>query len=435
MRQRSLLPNPAPSFSDYQEEGAYWLAQRRKAILADDLGLGKTATVILAANIVSPSSVVVLCPKSLIAQWQAEISRFALSPDIYTVLNYERADTAPIAPFVVFDESTYIKNPEAKRTISAITLAMKAEYTYFLTATPVRNNQADLFVPLFAIYPSLQTSHSGDIATDLHRSYKRFLDRFFIVSVNPYTHQTIIKKLAGDQDKVFEAMVNGCMLSRDKTLLELPAFHQRLISVPWAEGQREVYDRVLAGVLEMDDRTVKIVDLLPRMIRLRQVALDPVLCGVSVASGKTDWILQHLDQPTLVFSNFAQYCVRLAAILGYGKASILTGEMTANQRNNEIYRFMSGQTNTFVISAQAGGFGLNLQRATAVVWADLPWTPDVWDQATGRAYRRGQTKEVTEYVLGHPESIDGKLLKVLRRKKNIANETMAMKAVLKELKK
>ena len=111
MRQRSLLPNPAPSFSDYQEEGAYWLAQRRKAILADDLGLGKTATVILAANIVSPSSVVVLCPKSLIAQWQAEISRFALSPDIYTVLNYERADTAPIAPFVVFDESTYIKNP------------------------------------------------------------------------------------------------------------------------------------------------------------------------------------------------------------------------------------------------------------------------------------------------------------------------------------
>ncbi|MHB1669098.1 DEAD/DEAH box helicase [Thiomonas sp.] len=426
---------PDATFSPYQEEGARFLARRKKAICADALGLGKTATLIRVANLLRPASVLVVCPKSLVAQWEREVRRFSTDPLAYRVVNFERVLNEEPAVMLVVDESTFVKNPKALRTQNVVAKAIEAEFCYFLTATPVRNNQSDLFVPLYVIYPeTLRTAHTGDEATDLVRSYYRFLDRFFVVYRNPMFNGAMqIKGVKGAAEAVFAAMVNGCLLSRTQELLGLPPLEKKLVAVDWGAGQERTYQDALEGVLRKTEEDESIPNVLAQMTRLRQCALDPGLCGAEGESGKTRWLVEHLSQdtrPALIFSNFAEYCKRLG--MG-GSVAVLTGDMAAKERDFEVRQFMEGRTDIFVISAQAGGYGLNLQRAQQVIWTDLPWTPDVWEQGTGRAYRRGQEHPVTEWVLGHPNSIDGKLLRVLRRKGKVATATLAMKAVLKEL--
>lgn len=429
------LPTRLP-LDDYQESAARWLQQHRKAILADDIGLGKTATAIGAAELVNQSPVCVVCPKSVIPQWQAEIMRFSDRPDRYYVTNYERAADLPDPRILIVDEATYIKNPEAQRTVTVMEKAMQADYAFFLTATPVRNNQADVFVPFFAIFPSLRTAHTGDLATDLRRSYRNFIRSFFFVDWNPQTGQAIVRNLIKSKRPQYEAMCNHAILRREKKdYLNLPELRQELTSVPWGRGQEEAYQAILTDAVSIPDDKRHHGNILAAMMRLRQVCTDPGLCDLDAESGKAVWLNEFFatqPQPTIVFSYFVDFLE--AMHVSVERSSLLHGGMSSHQREAHKSAFLDGKTDVFFVNYEAGGVGLNLQRAVNVVWVDLPWTPDTWEQGTGRSYRRGQENEVTEIVLGHPSSIDGKILRTLRRKRRYAKDTYAMLNLWKQLK-
>ena len=427
----------------YQQEAVSWWQSRKRGILGDAIGLGKTVSAIAGADTFR-TPVLVVCPKSLKPQWDEHIAQFSSNPASYAVTNYEQLNKWNPAPTVIFDEATYIKSPKALRTVTSIEYAMQADNVLFLTATPVRNHIPDFFTMLFAIFPSLHTSRSGDLRTDLYRSYKNFVNTHFDVEYFEVQGRMIekIKKLNPGSERVIGPMLAHALLKRDKAMLNLPPLSQEFVSVPWAAGQRKTYEAALANVLLMSEGESKHIDnLLARMTRLRQAALAPGLFGGPGGSGKTEYLKEVLREnaeiPTLVFTNYAEYGRQLCTVLDsvlHRPCVCLDGSMSERVREQSKSDFLSGKSNVFILSAQAGGFGLNLQRAQLVIWTDLPWTPDVWEQGTGRAWRRGQENPVHELVLGMPDSIDGKVLRLLRRKERIANEAYAMRELWREMK-
>jgi SNF2 family DNA or RNA helicase len=225
-------------------------------------------------------------------------------------------------------------------------------------------------------------------------------------------------------------------MRRTKKLLRLPTFSREYIAVGMPSEQQKEYNNVLSGVISLPDSSTKdIPNFLARMTRLRQACLSPSLYGGPAVSGKLTWIkdiVPSSDLPTLIFTNYAEFAKLIHAEI---KGSVmLIGEQSASMRQASIDVFVNGKADVFILSASAGGFGLNLQRAKLVIWTDLPWTPDVWEQGTGRAYRQGQTEEVHEIVLGHKDSIDGKVFRILRQKSRVADEVSTMIEVWKQLK-
>jgi SNF2 family DNA or RNA helicase len=427
---------------DYQREAVLWAFEHRKAILADDIGLGKTVTALAWADLYldkPTATALVVCPKSLIAQWRDHAEVYSPFRDKYHYSSYESLHKIQALPTVlVCDEATMVKTPTAQRTAHTLNLALHTPYVLFLTATPVRNNEADLFTMFYVLESSLRCSHTGDLYTDLHRSYQDFVRAFFRIHYIDVGRGRMVAKI-GAPNPAGKAMLNELLrrhvLQRTKALLMLPAFSSEIVSVAMPRYQKDAYTDALNGLLRLEDGLeLDIPTLLARITRLRQASLDPALFGGPASSGKADWLKENLplyDRPTLVFSNYAEYVKRLASMLPDSVS--LTGDMSESMRQASIQAFSEGKAKTFILSAAAGGFGLNLQRANLVVWTDLPWTPDVWRQATGRAYRQGQTEEVHEIVLQHPDSIDGKVVKLLQRKGKIASDVAGMLAVWRQL--
>ncbi|MDG7030087.1 MAG: DEAD/DEAH box helicase [Nitrososphaerota archaeon] len=427
----------------YQVDAVRWAWRVKRGILADDIGLGKTVTAIALADEVirraTPnSSVLVVAPKSLLSQWRSEVERFSEYPSSYHYLNYEALKKLDFYPCcLICDEATYIKSASAQRSIRTVALARQVPYVLFLTATPVRNNEADLFTMLYTMEPFLQSSHTGDLQTDLHRSYADFVSSYFRTFHMEVGGRVITRIGAMNVHgrKVLNDLLGKWVMRRTKSLLNLPTFSRDFIAVDMLSKQRQAYDEVLSGLLRTEGEVPKdIPNFLAQMTRLRQAALDPALYGGVASSAKTDWLkenLKYLSRPTLIFTNYAQYAKRLQDALP--GSVMLTGDMSAEMRQASVDVFMEGKSDVFILSATAGGFGLNLQRASLVIWTDMPWTPDIWMQGNGRAYRQGQTSEVHEVVLGCVDSVDGKIVRLLQKKNRIANEVGNMIAVWQEL--
>ena len=437
-----------PTLLPHQQEAVSYLASLKpsRAILADDIGLGKTATSIAWAETVTGSTaltpkILVVCPKSLIPQWQSEVERFAQNPYAFAYINYESLHKVNFFPTtMICDEATAIKSPTAKRTQLTVHFAKHCQNVLFLTATPIRNNEADLFTMFYCLpYSFLQSSHSGDPATDLVRSYKDFVAAYFHVRRINIDGRTIEKvsgiKSSGRQ--ILSELLETRIVRRTKALLNLPPFSREYMAVNFAPGQEAIYNDVLSDIIRMeDDETKEIPNFLARMTRLRQAVLSPSLFGGKAVSGKLDWLKENvpnLSRPCLIFTNYAQFAKLVHD--SFPGSVLLIGEMDSSTRQASISAFMEGRSDVFILSASAGGFGLNLQRAEVVIWTDLPWTPDVWQQGTGRAHRQGQENPVHEIVLGIPRTVDRVIVELLRSKKKCASEVDAMIYVADRLRK
>ena len=431
-------PPTKPALSEYQLKGAKWLASRRRAILADDIGLGKTATAIAAADLLSPKQTLVISPLSLLPQWREEIQRFARdSRNRWTLVNYEKAKhSTKKYDCLIIDEASYIKSPEAQRSEAVLKIALKTPSVFFLTATPVRNHPSDLINMIFACSTP---PREDDLSVPLKAVWWRWARKYFNVKQG-YFGGVEVGRLMPFMREEWDGLVENFMLRRTKEMLQLPPLSHEGITVPWGDAMQEcAYRTAEAGVIYLDTGEGReIANALTLSMRLRQCALDPALFGGVGGSGKTDWVVEYMqgegqNHKTLLFTEFASYAVALAEKMKKWKPALLVGSMGPGQRAEQIALWKSGKTNLFILSSQAGGFGLNLQEADVVIHADLPWTPDVLQQRTGRAYRRGQQKPVHEIILGHKDTIDGHMYHLLCRKHKIASETVAIATVLQEI--
>ncbi len=445
----------------YQLHGVAWLQHLRAhdlgGFLADDMGLGKTAQTIAhlaiehaEGRLDRPALIVV--PTSLVANWQAELAKFAphlkvailhgidrharrndldgvhVAITTYTVLARDAEEMRGLPwHIVVLDEAQVIKSPDSKSS-QAVRL-LDARQRICLSGTPIENNLQELWSEFAFLMPGLL----GD--------RRLFAKRF----------RTPIEK---NNDIVRRAQlvrrIRPFLLRRTKAEVaqDLPPRHTILRRIDLAPEQRELYETIratlqdevrerIAGLTVAQGRIV----VLDALLKLRQVCCDPRLVKLQSArsvqaSSKLDDLMEMLGEMipegrrVLLFSQFTSMLdlikPRLAAA-GIGFVE-LRGDTV--DRATPVRRFEAGEVPLFLISLKAGGRGLNLTSADTVIHYDPWWNPAAEDQASDRAHRIGQTKSVFVYKLIAADTVEDRIVELQLRKAELANIALDAEAEL-----
>lgn len=393
---------------DYQVAGARHLLSWTGALLADDMGLGKSRQAVVASRLAAGKGrVLIVCPASLRINWEREIR--AVYPDAvvgmvgddristlygceWIIANYERlgglvreVDLA-IAVLTV-DEAHYLKEHEAGRTRNAFILAERIPRRFLLTGTPLLSREVELHTLL-----RLSGHALGRMELKAFRA-----------------------TYAGDSGKrsALAAELQRWMLRRRKDVLtDLGRKHHQVRYVSPAEG-RTAYDKVMADMTLM---------VMPKIVKLRQ----------TLEALKTDFLIetvQSLGQDDKIIV-FAEYMSTVAALkdayaaLGIGAVS-LVGSDAATKRQKAVDAFQTDPAvKVFIGTTSAAGVGITLTAANYVTFASEPWTPALKRQAEDRAYRLGQKRDVFVIVPLIPNTIDEQVHQLLEVKTGLEQDVV-----------
>ncbi len=446
----------------YQEDGFRWLGTLERlgfgGILADDMGLGKTLQVI--AHVLAQKETgrggctLVVCPASLVYNWMSEISRFAPGLAAVAVLgtkaarrvligghegadilvtSYDllRRDVEEYAPLhlsrVVLDEAQYIKNPKAQ--VTRAVKCLDADVRLALTGTPIENRLAELW----SIFDFLMPGYLG--------TRDQFAKRY----------EGPVEAGEADGQRLLQCAVGPFVLRRLKSevLAELPEKTESVVMAQMGPKQKKLYlsyqDRIALQVQHMvragDPSGLgrEKLKVLAELTRLRQICCDPRLCieGYQDGSAKLETCLELVSQAVdaghkaLVFSQFASMLDLLALRLSEEHLSYfqLTGQTSKEARERLVRRFQEGEADVFLVSLKAGGVGLNLTAADVVIHYDPWWNVAAQDQATDRAYRIGQRRDVTVIKLICEGTVEERILKMQESKRGLAESVLGAEVV------
>lgn len=436
----------------YQDHGYRWLCTLETAgfggILADDMGLGKTIqviTMLLAAKGDGDVCGLVVCPASVLYNWIDELGRFA--PDLnavavtgtkserrkiladyagYDVLvtSYDLLkrdiDTYKDLEFThqILDEAQFIKN--AKAAASKSVKLVKANHRFALTGTPIENRLSELWSIFDFLMPGFLYS------------YDQFRKTFEVpISKN------------GDEGatEMLKSMISPFILRRKKkdVLKDLPDKIEEVRYAHMDDEQRKVYDgqavRISKLIEEKGDFNTGKIEILAELTRIRQICCDPGLLLADYTGGSAkreaciDLVRSAVDggHKMLLFSQFTSMLAVLEEDLKREEINYykLTGETSKEERMRLVKAFNSDDTPVFLISLKAGGTGLNLTGADIVIHYDPWWNTAAQDQATDRAHRIGQTRDVTVFKLIAKDTIEEKILRLQETKKELADAVLS----------
>ncbi|MFG2386584.1 DEAD/DEAH box helicase [Streptomyces avermitilis] len=468
---RTPVPQPTAlkaTLRDYQKRGLAWLAEMCElglgGCLADDMGLGKTIT-LLALHLhrqtepATAGPTLVVCPASLLGNWQREAARFAPATPVrryhggdrhlkdlagneivlvtYGVLRRDRETLAANAwSLIAADEAQHVKNPYAVTARELRALPGRARVA--LTGTPVENNLSELWALLDWTTPGLL----GPLTA--------FRDR----------HARAIE--SGEDPQAAERLsrlVRPFLLRRRKSdpgiAPELPAKTETDRVVPLTAEQAILYEAVVRETMAKISEAEGIARrglVLKLLTALKQICNHPAQylkehslrqsTPLNGRSGKLDLLDELVDTITaegesvLVFTQYKQMATLLEKHLAErGVPTLfLHGGTPVTAREEMVDRFQRGEVPVFLLSLKAAGTGLNLTRATHVVHYDRWWNPAVEDQATDRAYRIGQDKPVQVHKLIAEGTVEDKVAKLLEAKRALADAVVGSgEAALTEL--
>ncbi len=444
----------------YQSRGFSWLQFLRQwglgACLADDMGLGKTIQALAliehdreAGN---GKPVLLICPTSVIGNWRMEAERF--TPDL-PVMVHHGVDRLKDAKFkkqvkksalvvssyallhrdfdtfkqidwagVILDEAQNIKNPDTKQAKSARSL--KADYRIAMTGTPVENNVGDLWSIMEFLNPGFLGSQN------------RFKRNFFIPI------QTGRDPRAADRLKRITGPFILRRLKTDKKIIsDLPEKIENKVYCPLTKEQASLYEAVAEDALESlrDSEGIQRKGLvLATLMKLKQVCNHPAQflgdnSPVANRSGKLTRLTEMLEEMlatgdrALLFTQFKEMGGILQGYLQetFGREVLfLHGSVTKSRRDMMIERFQSDGAgpDIFILSLKAGGTGLNLTRANHVFHFDRWWNPAVENQATDRAFRIGQTRNVMVHKFLCLGTLEERIDEMIEHKKEIASKVV-----------
>ncbi|XHR30356.1 MAG: DEAD/DEAH box helicase [Chthoniobacteraceae bacterium] len=439
----AMEPVPLGDLEDvlrsYQKHGVSWLSFLSSnglgGILADDMGLGKTLQA-LAFLRTQPGPSLVVCPSSLIFNWQREVEKFtperkvlilegprrkALFPEIpkadLVITSYPllRRDATRYRGYefstVLLDEAQHIKNPDTQNAQAAGML--RAQRKFILTGTPVENSVRDVWSLMNFVMPG----YLGD-RDDFRERYELPISRHN----DPDALSRLSKRL-----RPFLLRRRKQEVARD-----LPAKLENVAYCELTQAQKQVYSALLEGARAQIDEAGKNKGkaqmlMLTALLRLRQAACDLRLLGEEGKgeSGKVELFKELLSEAVdgghrvLVFSQFVSMLTLLRRELETQETPYCYLDGQTKDRQGEVDRFQSGEVPVFLISLKAGGTGLNLTAADTVIHFDPWWNPAVEAQATDRAHRIGQTQVVTAYKLIARGTVEEKILHLQRKKREI----------------
>ncbi|MFF7813131.1 SNF2-related protein [Streptomyces sp. NPDC007945] len=443
----------AATLRDYQLRGLNWLHRMTSlglgGCLADDMGLGKTITVIALhlhrqgeADTAGPTLVV--CPTSLMGNWQREFERFApgtrvrrfhgagrdldglgAGDVVLTTYGTMRLDAerlaAPAWGLLVADEAQHVKNPYSATARRLRTIGARARVA--LSGTPVENNLSELWAILDWTTPGLlgglgafrrryaDAVEGGDPAAAerlgaLVRPFllrRRKSDPGIAPELPPKTETDRAVSLTPEQAGLYEAVVR-----------------ENLLAISAAEGMAR------RGLV------VKLLTSLKQICNHPAQYLKEERPRIAGRSGKLELLDELLDTilsegaSTLVFTQYVGMARILEAHLAARgvRTQFLHGGTPVAEREAMVARFQEGEVPVFLLSLKAAGTGLNLTRAEHVVHYDRWWNPAVEAQATDRAYRIGQTRPVQVHRLVAEGTVEDRIAALLERKRALADAVL-----------
>lgn len=441
-------PHYASILRDYQKRGVEWLLMlyqyNLNGILADEMGLGKTLQVIALLDSIrnQEKHSLIVCPASLIYNWEDEIRRFSDTLScisitgtkeqrkkrihdiskhdiLITSYDYLRRDIDEYQDitfeYVVLDEAQNIKNQKTKNATSVKEL--HSRHRLALSGTPIENSLAELWSIFDFLMPGYLFSY---------HYFKTQYESPIVLNQN----EDVIKKL--------RSFVSPFILRRTKkeVLKELPdkVDHQYLIDFSKEEQKLYLANLTQASKemqAKMKEPRIDHIAILAALTRLRQLCCDPRLLydNIQKPSSKVQacielvQILTEHNKKVLLFSAFTSLIDLLTQELEQNQISyyVLTGSTSKEERRKLVHAFQTDTTQVFLISLKAGGTGLNLTAAEAVIHIDPWWNISAQNQATDRAHRIGQNANVQVYRLIMKDSIEEKIVKMQERKKDLAD--------------
>ena len=451
----------AGTLRPYQARGVSWLHFLGRwgfgACLADDMGLGKTVQALALVQHLREAGrggpVLLVCPTSVIANWQREAARFtpdlrvlvhhgghrargadfksvAAAHDIvissYALLNRDLAQLGEVEwAGAILDEAQNVKNSETRQAKAARSL--KALWRIALTGTPVENHVGDLWSLFEFLNPGL-LGGAAEFKRTFFVPIQARQDAAAEARLQRLTRPFILRRLKTDKDiapdlpdkmemKVF------CNLTREQATL-------------YAAVVKEATDDIAAATEAIERRG----RVLSALTRLKQVCNHPAQfladhSPLPARSGKLARLTEMLEEVlevgerSLVFTQFAEMGGMLRKHLQetFGREVLfLHGGVPRGQRDRMVRRFQEDEDAPaiFVLSLKADGTGLNLQAASHVFHFDRWWNPAVEDQATDRAYRIGQTRRVQVHKLVCAGTLEERIDEMIATKRGLASRVI-----------
>lgn len=449
---KNKKPKPASvqaTLRPYQQRGVQWLehlhAHKLNGCLADDMGLGKTLQTITLLSRFYPAETrptLVVMPKSLLFNWQKEVTRF--NPTLTTYTYYaDQRDLNEAAKhhlifttyallrndiekfreltyfYVVLDESQNIKNLQSQASRAVVLL--DAQHRLALSGTPIENNLSELY------------------------SLFRFLNPAMFGSIDQFNHNYLgpIQK-HNDPDVVDELRrkIYPFLLRRLKknVLKELPDKVEQVLYIEMSDEQRRFYEQRRRFYKEMIDRQIaeKGIEqsqffIFQAFTELRQIATIPeAKSGGAIESPKVETLVEQIidaaanGHKMLVFVNYLAALERIGDQLEANGIDYVSMSGSTRDRQKLVERFQNDPTcKVFVMTLKTGGTGLNLTAADMVFVVDPWWNKAAENQAIDRTHRIGQTRKVMAYKMITQGTIEEKILELQEKKAELFNALIA----------
>ncbi|MHA1343466.1 MAG: DEAD/DEAH box helicase [Promethearchaeota archaeon] len=458
----------------YQKEGLKWMANMCNynfgICLADDMGLGKTIQIIalllhFKENYPNdPGAVLIVCPTSILFNWEREIKKFAPKMDILLHHGPERIkDLSKISEFlknhriiltsygtlrndidfletinfngVILDESQNIKNFSSKQSQAAYKL--KSRYRICLSGTPIENNLMELWALFKFLNPGLLGKRN-----DFQKKYiipiERFQDQYAIENLRQLINPFILRRVKTDK-----AIINDLPEKNEiKEYIELTEVQVKLY--------KDLVEKTLKEIEEVSSDKKKKKGLILKVItQLKQICNHPnhylrisassydfeknfdVFLSQSQKMKRLIELTEEVianSEKVLIFTQFRKMGELIEKALEQKfsfEILYLHGGVPERKRKEIVDKFQNGEffkTSILILSLKAGGIGLNLTRGTTVIHYDRWWNPAIENQATDRAYRIGQKSQVNVYKFVSIGTIEEKIDKLLEEKKELTEK-------------
>ena len=427
----------------YQERAVRHLLEHERAALFLDMGLGKTAVTLTAVrellDSVSVRRVLIVAPlRVVLTTWPAEIDKWdharhlsytivrgsavrrrqlaGRATDI-TLINYENlADL--VAAFgnawpwdmVVFDESSRMKNSQAKRWRAVRKVMKHVQRVVLLTGTPAPNGLEDLWAQLYLL----------DFGYRLGATKTAFLQRWF--TCDYWGHTWTAHPWAAEQ--IHAAVADVCLSMQARDYLDLPPLLVNPVPVPLPRAALEQYDALEKEMLlEIGDQAVTAANaavLTSKLMQLSNGAVylptdTPVRVWETLHEAKLDAleeIIEEVAEPVLCFYTFKSDACRIAQRFPQAREMDATGSI--------IGEWNAGRVPLLLAHPASAGHGLNLQAGgRTIVWLGPTWNLEHWQQANARLHRQGQDRPVIAHVLLGQDTIDARVLDVMQGKSTV----------------
>lgn len=440
----------------YQISGYQWLNYLNEVkwggILADDMGLGKTVQALSFLlhykNVNGKLQALVVCPTTLIYNWENEIKKFTPSLSYYihhgatrsrdkekfqqadiviTTYGTLRSDIKMLLHFrfdyVVLDESQAIKNPASKVTRAASLI--NAANRLCLSGTPLQNNTFDIYAQMNFLNPGMLGS-------------MEYFRQEFAIPIDKFGEQ--------ERKDHLKKILYPFILRRTKEQVakDLPEKTETILYCEMEEEQRSIYDAYrndyrnqILGTIESQGIQKSQLTILQGLMKLRQICDSPAILNESEKfenhSIKLDELGREItenigDHKALIFSQFLGMLALIKEKLNQlgVKYVYFDGSTSAPDREKAIQSFQNDSSvRVFLISLKAGGLGLNLTAADYVYIVDPWWNPAVEQQAIDRTHRIGQDKNIFAYRMICKDTIEDKIIQLQEKKRALAKDLIA----------